>query len=407
MIRILLPCYFCVVLFTGCADDGVPSELPLTVPTTYAFARDGQSTVDFSGQSLRIAMAEEFVAALSDPARTQLELDNMFRNAGPNGEDVDPFADPALNASEKSLRSKVAASAEYFAADATGAAAVRADFDSLIAEQVHTVFPNWMEVAAPGKAGQVAVGTRTRYVNGLGLELNQVIAKSLLGALMLDQALNNYLSPAVLDAGQNRAENEAGTLADGEAYTTMEHQWDEAYGYLFGQSADPASPLATLGDDDQFLNEYLAAVDQDPEFTGIADEVFLAFRTGRAAIVAGNYDVRDAQAAIIRRALSKVVAVRGTFYLDRGASATETEPTRGGAGFHALSEAYGFVYALQFTHDPVTGAPYFTRQETLDLLDQLTAGTAYGLWDVEPAAIRAIAEAIATRVDFSYADATN
>ncbi len=391
---------------SSCEDDVITPAVSLEVPATYSFDRNGQSTVNFSGQTTRIAMSEEFVAALSNPENTQMTLENMFRNAGPNGEDVAPFATDELNASEKSVRSKVAASVDYFSADAAGSAAVRADFDDLIAAQATTVFPRWMELAAPGEAGQVATGTQTRYVNGKGLELNQAVAKSLLGALMLDQALNNYLSPAVLDAGQNRAENEAGITVAGTSYTDMEHTWDEAYGYLFGQSTDPADPLATLGEDDQFLNEYLGQVNKDPDFTGIAEEVFRAFVRGRAAIVAGAYDVRDEQAAIIQRALSRVVAIRGTFYLSRGATATETEAVRG-PGFHALSEAYGFVYSLQFSHDPATGAPYFSRQETRDLLNQLTASSENGLWDVEVASIRGIGTTIADRLDFSYAHATN
>ncbi len=51
---------------------------------------------------------------------------------------------------------------------------------------------------------------------------------------MTDQILNNYLSPAVLDAGDNVTKNDNDILADGKDYTTMEHKWDEAFGYLYG-----------------------------------------------------------------------------------------------------------------------------------------------------------------------------
>ncbi|MBB4078305.1 hypothetical protein GGR28_000918 [Lewinella aquimaris] len=396
----------CLTVFlTSCQDDDDPISI-IDVPTSYSFERNGNQTVSFDGQTTRIAMAEELVAAFSDPGNSQEDLMNMFRNAGPNDEDVAPFATAELNASDKSIRSKIAASADYFSANATGSTAVRNDFEGWIAGQATEVFPRWNELAAPGEAGQLAVGSRVRYVNAKGLEYNQVFAKSLLGGLMLDQALNNYLSPAVLDAGTNRADNLAATTEDGKPYTSMEHKWDEAYGYLFGQSADPANPLATLGEDDQFLNEYIAAVDADTDFNGIAQTIFDAFLRGRAAIVAGDYGERDRQADIIREHLSRVIAVRGTFYLARGADATETETTRGG-GFHALSEAYGFVYSLQFTRKPGTGAPYFSREEVQQLLATLTESSPNGLWDVTHDDIRSVAQLVSDRFGFSFDAAAN
>ncbi|MCP9235531.1 DUF4856 domain-containing protein [Lewinella sp. JB7] len=405
MTRISLFLLFLATFLTACQDDDDPITL-IDVPTSYTFARNGASTVSFDGQTTRIGMAEELVAALSDPNNSEETLMNMFRNAGPNGEDVNPFADADLNASDKSIRSKVAASTDYFSANATQSAAVRADFEGWISSQANEVFPRWNELAAPGEAGQVATGSRVRYVNGQGLEYNQIFAKSLLGGLMLDQALNNYLSPAVLDAGTNRADNETGTTETGQTYTSMEHKWDEAYGYLFGQSADPANPLATLGEDGQFLNEYIATVDNDPDFAGTAQTIFDAFLRGRAAIVAGDYAERDRQAAVIREHLSRVIAVRGTYYLARGADATETETARGG-GFHALSEAYGFIYSLQFTRNPATGAPYFNREEVRQLLATLTESSANGLWDVTPASIRSVAQQISDRFGFSFDAAAN
>ena len=67
---------------------------------------------------------------------------------------------------------------------------------------------------------------------------------------MADQMLNNYLGSAVLDAGTNTADNDAGTLADGKNYTTMEHKWDEGFGYLYG--ADDAAVLLRIFFEDAF-----------------------------------------------------------------------------------------------------------------------------------------------------------
>ncbi|THH41863.1 DUF4856 domain-containing protein [Neolewinella litorea] len=401
----LLPLAFLALLFVGCADDE-PSTVSLDVPETYSFSRNGASTVSFDGQSTRIAMAEELVSAFQDPTNEEATLDAMFRNEGPNGEDVSPFASAELNAATKSIRSKVAASRDYFFADATTATAIRDEFDGWIAAQVNEVFPRWNELAAPGVAGQIPNGSSARYVSAEGLEYNQVFAKSLIGALMLDQTLNNYLSPQVLDEADNRATNDAAAVEDGKPYTTMEHKWDEAYGYVFGASVDPAEPLATLGDDDNFLNEYLDRVNDDPDYAGIAQDVFDAFKRGRAAIVAGDYTERDAQAEIIQEKLSRVVAVRAIYYLMRGAETLDgsTSPTD---AFHALSEAYGFIYSLQFTRNPATGAPYLDRQEVLAIQQTLLSDGENGLWDVTASTLRDQAATIATAFGLSVDQAAD
>ena len=391
------------LFLSACSDDDDPLAPRLEVPETYSFERDGASTVDYSGQTTRIAMAEELTAAMLNPDNTGEELLAMFRNATPSGGDVDPFTDPALNASDKSIASKTAASYDYFFADASTSALVRADFEGWLTAQAEEVFPRWNELAAAGQAGQIANGTRARYVNAAGLEYNQVFAKSLIGALMLDQTLNNYLSTGVLDAADNRATNDAGTPEDGQSYTTMEHKWDEAYGYVFGAAQDGTDPLATLGDDDSFLNEYVARVDQDPDYTGIADDIFQAFLRGRAAIVAGDYAERDAQVESLRADLSRVPAVRGIFYLMRGAESLENDGPA--AAFHALSEAYGFVYSLQFTRNPATDAPYLNRTEVMDILDALVLNNDNGLWTVTPAAIRTQAGRIADAFGLTLAEA--
>ena len=89
-----------------------------------------------------------------------------------------------LNASSKNVRSKTAASADYFSSNSTDANAIKADFDSWISLQVNDVFPNWENIASPGNAGLAQeLGGSIRYVNEKGLEYNQAFAKSLNGAL--------------------------------------------------------------------------------------------------------------------------------------------------------------------------------------------------------------------------------
>ncbi len=393
---LILSCFF-----TACDDDD--NMVVIDTPATYAFERDGSSTVSFSGQTTRIQMGEALISALKDFGESKERLLEMYANETADGSDANPFEDAALNASTKSIRSKVAASADYFAANTVDAARIKGDFTQWIEAQVDEVFPNQNELAEAGKAGQIADGTSVRYINASGLEYNQAVNKGLIGALMLDQMLNNYLSPAVLDAGENLANNDAGITEDEKAYTSMEHKWDEAYGYLYGTASDSANPNATLGADDSFLNKYLSRVEDDADFAGIATTVYDAFKKGRAAIVAGAYDIRDEQADIIREKLSEVIAIRAVYYLQQAKLAFENGST--GSAFHDLSEGYGFIYSLQFTRRPGSNTPYFTLEDVDNFIANLMDDGPNGFWDVEASTLDAIAETIAAEFDFTVAQA--
>ncbi|SEL36860.1 protein of unknown function [Aquimarina amphilecti] len=391
-----------IVLGSCSSDDDATPIAQVEAPATYEFEREGESTVSFSGQTTRIAMAEVIIGQFVDNTSTEAIIDAMFDHQ----ENANDFEDTDLNASDKSVRSKTAASADYFSANVTDAAAIKADFDSWIKGQVDDVFPNWAVTATAGNPGvlQEAGGGSNRYVNANGLEYNQAFAKSLIGALMTDQALNNYLGTAVLDEADNVANNDNGVVADGKTYTTMEHKWDEAYGYVYGASVNPTNPNTTIGDDDSFLNKYVGRVEDDTDFTGIAADIYDAFKLGRAAIVAKNYTVRDEQAAILREKISQVIAIRAVYYLQQGKASLEAGTVDYASAFHDLSEGFGFVYSLQFTRKSDSNTPYFTRTEVQSLIDDLMGGT-NGLWDVTPETLDAMSETIASKFDFTVAQA--
>jgi hypothetical protein len=388
------------LLFMSCDPDNnnpIVDPEPTVAPANYSFLRDGVSTVYYSGQSTRIAMGQEFVSALKDATKTETQLDAMFdHQEGSNDfEDADNLG---LNASSKNIRSKTAASTDLFSANTTDATAIKNQFDSWIAEQVSDVFPNWSSDASAGVAGKIqeAGGGSTRYVNGKGIEINQAINKGLIGGLMADQMLNNYLGSAVLDAGTNTADNDAGTLADGKNYTTMEHKWDEGFGYLYGAD-DQENP--TLGAD-SFLNKYLARVEGDTDFQGIAATIYDAFKLGRAAIVNKDYLTRDAQVDIIRENVSKIIAIRSIYYLQQGKTNLGTDWA---SAFHDLSEGFGFVYSLQFTRKPGTNAAYFSTSEVNGFISTLTSGN--GFWDITAAQLDTMSNSIADRFGISVAQA--
>lgn len=386
------------------SDDSTPSiSKEIDEPSTYVFERDGESTVSFSGQTTRIAMNEAIISSLTNTALDEPIIDAMFAHEEGNND----FEDADLNTSDKSVRSKIAASQDYFSANTTEANAIKSSFDDWIEKQTSEVFPQWGEDASAGVAGgiQEAGGGSVRYVNAKGLEYNQAFAKGSIGALMVDQILNNYLSTSVLDAGSNRDENTAETLEDGKTYTTMEHKWDEAYGYAYGAVADKANPNATIGADDSFLNKYIGRVEGDDDFAGIADEIFDAFKLGRAAIVAGDYTVRDTQAGILRERISTVIGVRAVYYLQQGKAGLEQTTPDMASIFHDLSEGYGFVFSLQFTRNPLTDAPYFTKSEVDSMIEDLMSDGDNGLWDITPETLETLSTTIAAKFSFTVEQA--
>lgn len=403
----LLVAVLAAFTFMSCVNDS-NDDPSIDEPATYEFTRAGESTVSFTGQTTRLQMGEELFDAMIDFDNTTEELLlQMYRNQTESGGDADPYDSTELNDATKNIKSKVAASTDYFSSNTTVSSEIKNQFEEWISAQVNEVFPNQNTLAEPGVAGQIADGSSTRYVNSQGLEYDQLVAKSLNGALVADQMLNNYLSVSVMDAGTNREDNTEGILAEDANYTNMEHKWDEAYGYLFGTAANKANPVPTIGDDDIFLNKYLGSVNSDEDFAGIAERIFNAFKLGRAAIVAGDYEVRDEQTQIIREEISKVIGIRAVYYLQSGKNILEQESPDYGAAFHDLSEGYGFIYSLMFTRVPNTGSPYFTKSEVDAFLNQMLGDGPNGLWDVTPETLDAISIDIVEAFDFTLEEVTN
>jgi hypothetical protein len=384
----------CVVSLIACSS--AETEIIETfAPATYTFERTGASSVSFDGQTTRLEMGGELVSALMSTSETLESLNAKFAHvAGENN-----FSDAALNASSKDIRSKVAASIDFYASNTTDAAAIKADFDSWISAQVKDVFPNWNSDASIGNAGKIqeAGGGPLRYVSAKGIEYNEWIIKGLIGGLMVDQILNNYLSPAVLDAASNVANNDADFVNSGKNYTTMEHKWDEAFGYLYGKEADITAPILNT---DSFLNKYLNRVEGDADFAGIAEEIYNAFKLGRAAIVAKDYTARNVQAEILKEKISEIIGIRAVYYLQQGKI---NLPTDKGGAFHDLSEGIGFIYSLQFTRKPNSTEPYFTKLEVDGFMTTLQNGN--GFWDLTSETLDEMSATIAGKFNFTIAQA--
>ena len=357
------------------------------LPEEYSFTRGGVSTVYYTGQTARVGMATELKSAMNNTAKTKDQIDTMF--ASGTG-----FTDPNLDASGKNVRGKTAASP-------VASATVKPLFDGWIDEFTNTVAPAVTAgtTAASGVAGSYteADGSRTVKVTAKGFELNQVFSKGLIGALQVDQIVNNYLSFSKLDGA--REDNDAGIYGykndQAENYITkMEHYWDEGFGYLYGLDSQfkPGLGDPATGRDTANLNYYLNKVNSQSNEEGISDKIYNAFIAGRAAIVNKDYTERDKQAGIVSAEISKVVGYKAQSYLVDGAE----DITNGdwADALHALSEAYGFILGLQFTKDS-SGNPYMTNDEVNDLLARLSAGDG-GFWERTPEELTAMAAEVAT-----------
>jgi hypothetical protein len=223
-------------------------------------------------------------------------------------------------------------------------------------------------MASSGSAGMVG----NRELNAKGMEYDQIVAKSLIGALCLDQVVNGYLSEAKMgDAIDN--------IDRTEGHTSMEHHWDEGFGYVYGKFGPDniAGDLETDGLLGKYLNKY-------EDYSTI---VFEAFKRGRQAISQNCSETRDEQAQIIKETLSIVVASRAESYLRDAAEADDLSADY----FHALSEGYGFILSLQFTYT-ADGTPYFSNAEVNTMLATLEAGN--GFWDRTDAELIQMADAI-------------
>ena len=354
----------------------ITNTVTVEIPYSYEYARAGKSTVSYSGQTSRLKMADEIYSALDTNTFTKAQLLEMFN-------DGTGFSDASLNSSGKKMGNKTAGSQ-------LASATVKPMFNAMLTDFADNVIPNWAVDAANGTAGKLTDATRSIHVNAKGHEIDQTFIKGIIGAMNLDQIVNNYITPYQLDSGTRIADNDNNVLSSGKDYTDMEHKWDEGFGYLYGQEADATRldlGVSPTGNGTT-LNKYFKKINASNQ-VGIGVIVFDAFRRGRAYIVAKQYDKRDAEATIIKKELSKVIAYKTVDYLN--GYMTKIAAGNTADAFHALSEAYGFVMGLQFTNDG-TDNPYFSNSEVnafLTLMDNF--------WTVQNSDLEAIRDQVKTK----------
>lgn len=316
-------------------EDGsciIPQE-DLEVPDTYSFVDgDGNSTVDFSGQHSRLDMLSEMVSYMKtgDIIGTTVNSDslkNMYSNNGYVWQDNNGLG---MTGSSKQLKNKTA----YYVADGTPDPNVQLLFENMMDSLAYV-----SSVSQVGSAGTSGVwandGISGPYLmNAQGFEYTQLIEKGLMSAVFASQLTVNYLGTV---ADDNNSELEAG-----KNYTEMQHHWDEAYGYFTSSMDFPSSGT------DRFWGKYSNGRES---ILGSASKISEAFRKGRAAIDAKEYEIRDEQVTIIRNEMEKLQAACSIHYLNEAKDNIANNTTRN----HQLSEAYAFLHGMKYGYNCLYG----------------------------------------------------
>lgn len=286
-----------------------------TVPATYNF-----TNVNYSGQTSRLQMLDELIEYIDEakvpaaPALDATKLKNMYANQ--NNE----FALAALNTSGKQLKDKTVSTEQD-------------NIDALL-DAVALASQSTNQVAASGQAGIATSndGTKTYLLNANGVQLSELIEKAIMGSCFYYQTTAVYLGSGKMDV-----DNETVVTDEG---TTMEHHWDEAFGY-FGVPID--FPTNTTGI--VFWGKYCNSRNT---LLATNSELMNAFLKGRAAISNKDIATRDLMIAEVRRVWQKVAAATAVSYLNKAKNSIATDAA---ATHHALSEAYGFIWGLKFGGD--------------------------------------------------------
>jgi len=349
------------ISFTACDTDDDPIDPTYTVPDTYSFERDGASTVTYSGQTERLDQltlmgtymkSANTIGAAALDAQT---LRNMFANRN------SPYSGLTFS---KDLQSKC------FAPDTV--------FFQEMMDQLADISQFTSQQAAQGTPGVLTTGnsssTAGYLVNANGLEPTQVIEKGLMGAVFLYQAMEVYLSNDRMGATGNDEFDGANN------YTLMEHYFDEAFGYL-GAPIDFPSDLTS--DDARFWAKYAYARHTGTDYSGIATDLMLGFRKGRAAITAKEYADRDDAIQSIVTEWETVAGGTIVDYLQKSLSSTSVPLYKRN---HQLSEAIGFMIGLKYHSNGGNGKyqPIYVYSKIEDALDIIgTTTDLYALTDTD------------------------
>lgn len=401
-------------------DEPLPS---LEAPETYSFlsrfpgeGEAPQNSVRYGGQSARhvlIAQLKNRIGALKDESFTDsdtndvvalLQFDYDFKNAG--GADSDPlpqllqgtgsleqqtFGDVG---SLVSLKEKVAGIDNPYPRLLLGVADENLSPDELIQAWFTELADMVVQRGVDGNIPKDPAGNDivSPFVMPDGRDLQQLLHKFLYGAVAYSQAADDYLDDDTEGKGLLSDNSQA---VAGAPYTTLEHAWDEGFGY-FGAARDYASytdeEIAGKGGRSERQHGYfdadgnglidvgselnlghalnaakrdLSAAGKNPDFD-LTRDAFDAFVQGRTLISNAQGDLNDDDFAKLQKlrddalgAWEKAIAATIVHYIndtlaDMAAFGTDCENDAQNDCYRFLdhakhwSEMKGFALALQF-----------------------------------------------------------
>ncbi len=369
----VLTCGILALGLVSCDDDDDnpgPSDTTVPVPSAYVFEsrfQDGVSSVNYGGQTVRNLLLEDITrlvnelgsASASGPVTMQDFLNLYDYNDNLNLQTMTtagtkPLLETSYSAiaTEKNLVGKISPATVI----GTGKTA-----DELLRE--------WFRIIVDNSNDGDKLGTPAVYTTADGADLSELINKLLLGAVSYYQGTGVYLD-GLLEQDNSAARN--GT----DPYTTMEHSWDEAFGYfgaarnysafsdedLAGSLSGGVLPYAGDANSDGFIDfksEFnfgfaRNAGKRDKGGSGVdfTADAFNAALEGRTAIVnqATTEEIRTQQLALAR-VWEEVIAATIVHYINE----TLADVAAVGGPFEDMeslnkhwSEMRGFTMALQY-----------------------------------------------------------
>ncbi|MER2492832.1 DUF4856 domain-containing protein [Catenovulum sediminis] len=246
------------------------------------------------------------------------------------------------------------------------------------------------EAAASGLHTDDSGNSLAVYLTKDGHDLKQLVQKFLLGAVAYSQGTDDYLDDATDDKGLKTANVQDGTSA----YTKLEHQWDEGFGY-FGAArnylAYTDEEIAGKGGRDGWSSGYYdinmdGKIDLNSEFNfgnstnaakrdlgsnGVTDytqqamEAFLAGRKLLNEIAGSSSDLTDLEMEELKGyrdqavlAWEKSIAATVVHYINDTHADITTGASLADTAKH-WSELKGFLIGLQFNpHSPLSDADF-------------------------------------------------
>ena len=356
-----------LILFAACTDEAVvdPGDDGIPVPAAYAFDSrfdEGAGSVNYGGQIVRNLLINDLkirVDGLGKAEATAItEQDLLRRYDYEDAYDLTtltaagttPLVDDGYSdiATDKDLIGKL-------------------DDAPLIGwgQSADDVIRGYFQQIAANSEDAAKRGTPAVYTTEEGVDMSQMINKILLGAVVYSQGTGTYLN-TILD-------RDNGAPSGDNPFTSMEHAWDEAFGYFgaardYAQYSDQDLAADLLWRDSNgdgaidLQSEYnyafarnAAKRDQGGSGVDFTGEIFQAFLEGRTAIT--NQESAQeiaAQRDLIVAAWEKVIGATVVHYINdtiddmESTTADQLEAKNNTALNTHWAEMKGYAFALQY-----------------------------------------------------------